>query len=73
MKRVCRNCHNHTYIGNFYWQFDQLVVLYNEEFARPVQRIMDEPFEHDVQWDFWELWHHEGRRARIPNQFTGLL
>ena len=20
------------------------------------------PFEHNVQWDFWELWHHEGRR-----------
>ena len=24
----------------------------------------DAPFEHQVQWVFWELWHHEGRRAR---------
>ncbi|HCA80581.1 MAG TPA: hypothetical protein DEP53_12700, partial [Bacteroidetes bacterium] len=22
------------------------------------------PFEHEVQWVYWELWHHEGRRAR---------
>ena len=82
MKQVCRNCHNDTYIDNFYRQFDQLVVLYNEKFARPAQRIMNElkadgvlkanaPFEHDVQWDFWELWHHEGRRARHGASMMG--
>jgi len=75
MKGVCRNCHNQTHVDNFYQQFDSLVVLYNEKFAKPAQAMMDAlaedkvlnpnvPFEHEVQWIFWELWHHEGRRAR---------
>lgn len=82
MKGACRNCHNDTFIDNFYKQFDDLVVLYNEKFARPAQEIMNEltadgvlkanaPFEHDVQWDFWELWHHEGRRARHGASMMG--
>ena len=75
MQAVCQSCHNRTYTDNFYKQFDDLVVLYNDKFARPAQKLMDElaadgalnpkaPFEHDVQWIFYELWHHEGRRAR---------
>ncbi|MFZ4396345.1 MAG: multiheme c-type cytochrome [Kiritimatiellia bacterium] len=75
MKGACLNCHNNTFVDNFYQQYDDLVVLYNEKFGKPAQKIMDEltadgvlnpkaPFEHDVQWIFYELWHHEGRRAR---------
>jgi predicted CxxxxCH...CXXCH cytochrome family protein len=75
MKGACLTCHGQTYVDNFYIQFDDLVTLYNEKFARPASALMDElaadgvlnpdaPFEHDVQWIFWELWHHEGRRAR---------
>ncbi|MDH3444665.1 MAG: multiheme c-type cytochrome, partial [Deltaproteobacteria bacterium] len=75
MKGVCLNCHNDTYIDNFYKQFDDLVILYNEKFARPAQEFMKKltadkilnpaaPFEHEVQWVFFELWRHEGRRAR---------
>ncbi len=82
MKGACRNCHNDTYIDNFYKQFDDLVVLYNEKFAKPAQALMDEltadgalnpqaPFEHEVQWVFWELWHHEGRRARHGASMMG--
>ncbi|OOP55726.1 MAG: hypothetical protein AYP45_13050 [Candidatus Brocadia carolinensis] len=29
------------------------------------------PFEHEVQWIFWELWHHEGRRARHGASMMG--
>ena len=29
------------------------------------------PFEHDVQWIFYELWHHEGRRARHGASMMG--
>ena len=82
MKGVCRNCHNHTHVDNFYHQFDSLVNLYNEKFAKPAQAMMtalaeDEvlnpnaPFEHEVQWVFWELWHHEGRRARHGASMMG--
>jgi len=82
MKGVCLNCHNDTYVDNFYKQFDDLVVLYNEKFAMPAQQFMNElkadgvlkpeaPFEHHVQWVFWELWHHEGRRARHGASMMG--
>jgi hydroxylamine dehydrogenase len=82
MKGVCRNCHNDSHIDGFYRQFDDLVVLYNEKFARPAQRIMDAltadgvlnpaaPFEHEIQWVFYELWHHEGRRARHGASMMG--
>ncbi len=82
MKGVCLNCHNETYVNNFYMQFDDLVVLYNDKFAKPAQQLMNElaadgalnakaPFEHEVQWVFWELWHHEGRRARHGASMMG--
>lgn len=75
MKDMCANCHNGTYVDNFYKQFDDLIVLYNEKFAKPATKMMADltadgilkpnaPFEHEVQWTYWELWHHEGRRAR---------
>ncbi len=82
MKGACLNCHNDTYVDNFYKQFDDLVVLYNEKFARVAQQFMkelttdkvlnpDAPFEHEVQWIFYELWHHEGRRARHGASMMG--
>ena len=75
MKAACVNCHGDTFVDNFYTQFDSLVTLYNDKFGKPSKAIMDElvkdgvlqqkaPFEHEVQWVYWELWHHEGRRAR---------
>lgn len=82
MKGACLNCHNTTYVDNFYKQFDDLVVLYNEKFAIPAKTMMDDlkndgvlnpnaPFEKEVQWVFWELWHHEGRRARHGASMMG--
>ena len=82
MKGSCFNCHNRTLVDNFYQQFDDLVVLYNDKFAKPAQQLMDDltkdgvlnakaPFEHEVQWVFWELWHHEGRRARHGASMMG--
>jgi hypothetical protein len=76
------NCHNDTYVDNFYQQFDSLVTLYNEKFAQPAQDFINQltadkvlnpaaPFEHEVQWVFWELWHHEGRRARHGASMMG--
>jgi len=56
--------------------------LYNEKFAIPAKAMMDDlkkdgvlkanaPFEKEVQWVFWELWHHEGRRARHGASMMG--
>ena len=82
MKGVCANCHNQTFVDNFYTQFDELVDLYNDKFAKPAGKLMTDlaadsvlkpnaPFEFDVQWTYWELWHHEGRRARHGASMMG--
>jgi cytochrome c553 len=82
MKGACLNCHNDTYVDNFYAQYDNLVELYNDKFAKPAKAIMDEliadavlkknaPFEHKLQWTYYELWHHEGRRARHGASMMG--
>ena len=75
MKSMCLNCHNDTHVDNFYKQFDDLVALFNDKFGKPAAKMMADltadgvlkanaPFEHELQWTYYELWHHEGRRAR---------
>lgn len=82
MKAVCFNCHSSSYVDNFYDQFDGLVNLYNDKFAKPAQKWMDmlkadgvinpnAPFELELQWIYYELWHHEGRRARHGASMMG--
>lgn len=74
MKDVCSHCHTPDYINAFYQQYDDLVVLYNEKFAKPGKAIMDllqseglitpTQFDEEIEWTWFYLWHHEGRRAR---------
>lgn len=74
MKQVCSSCHTPDYVTNFYKQYDDLVVLFNEKFAKPGQAIMGallaqnlitkKQFDEEVEWTWYYLWHHEGRRAR---------
>ena len=74
MKLVCGHCHTDDYVNAFYVQYDDLVVLYNEKFAKPGQAIMAElrarglltrtEFDEPIEWTWFYLWHHEGRRAR---------
>ncbi|MBW1880920.1 MAG: hypothetical protein JRJ84_21405, partial [Deltaproteobacteria bacterium] len=72
---VCTACHSETFAKGHYRQLDGLVRLYNEKFARPAGEIMamakekgllerQAAFGNDIEWIYWELWHHEGRRAR---------
>jgi len=74
MKAVCSHCHTPTYVNAFYDQYDDLVVLYNEKFAKPGLAIVGALREHGlitptefdekIEWTWFYLWHHEGRRAR---------
>ncbi|MFT7620407.1 MAG: hydroxylamine dehydrogenase [Planctomycetota bacterium] len=74
MKQVCSHCHTGNYINGFYEQYDDFVVLYNEKFAKPGKKIMavlkkqglvtKKQFDEEIEWTWFELWHHEGRRAR---------
>ncbi len=73
MKDVCSNCHNKNWVDNFYIQYDGMIELYNEKYAKPGMALyalakklkpFKAPFSHEIDWIWFELWHHEGRRAR---------
>jgi hydroxylamine dehydrogenase len=74
MKQVCSNCHTPDYVNGFYSQYDDLVILYNEKFGKSGQLIMKAlkdadlitptQFDEEIEWTWFYLWHHEGRRAR---------
>ncbi len=74
MQKTCRQCHSPGYVTSFYKQFDSAVGLYNQKFAEPAKDIMDKlhaeklltdtPFDEKLEWTYYLLWHHEGRRAR---------
>jgi hypothetical protein len=79
MKNVCSACHSESYVDSFYSQYDALVTLYNEKYAKPGQALMKEAkpllrkpeFTNKIDWIWFELWHHEGRRARHAAAMMG--
>ena len=74
MKEVCSHCHTPDYTNAFYVQYDNLVILFNEKFGKAGQKIINTlrenelitstQFDEEVEWTWFFLWHHEGRRAR---------
>lgn len=74
MKGVCLHCHTPDYVNGFYRQYDDFVILFNEKFAKPGQAMVNalreqklitpQDFDEEVEWTWFYLWHHEGRRAR---------
>jgi hypothetical protein len=81
MQDVCSSCHAGGQVTGFYKQFDELVELYNDKFAKPATAIMNElyqakkltaaPMDEKLEWTYFELWHHEGRRARHGASMSG--
>jgi formate-dependent nitrite reductase cytochrome c552 subunit len=81
MQDVCSACHSEGVIKGHYKQFDDLVELYNDKFAKPIAAVMGElkkagyitptPFDEPIEWTWWEIWHHEGRRARHGASMSG--
>jgi len=82
MQDVCSNCHQSRFVEGHYYQYDALVRLYNEKFAKPAGEIMKlvkeenllesaASFSNPIEWEYWELWHHEGRRARMGAAMMG--
>ena len=75
MQDVCTACHTKTFSDGHFYQFDASVRLYNEKFAKPAtelmklvreKKLLENPaaFSNKIEWTYWEIWHHEGRRAR---------
>lgn len=81
MENVCYGCHEQSVIVGHYKQFDDVVDLYNEKFAKPIAAVMAKlkekgyitkaPFDEKIEWTWWEIWHHEGRRARHGASMNG--
>ena len=81
MQEVCSACHSDSVILGHYNQFDNVVDLYNDKFAKPIAAAMGElkkdgyltksPFDDKLEWIWWEIWHHEGRRARHGASMMG--
>jgi hydroxylamine dehydrogenase len=74
MKNVCSKCHSESYVDGFYIQFDSAINLYNDKFGKPATEIINmmktggiltpTAFDEELEWTYFYLWHHEGRRAR---------
>jgi hypothetical protein len=81
MQKVCSNCHGKDWVQNFYKQYDAAVDLYNGKFAVPAKAVMKKlrdagkltptPFDEKFEWTYYELWHHQGRRARMGTAMMG--
>jgi hydroxylamine dehydrogenase len=58
-----------------------VVDLGNEKFFKPAKDIMGKlqqagkisptPFDVPIKWTYFELWHHQGRRARMGASMNG--
>jgi hypothetical protein len=72
MVNVCLSCHNQNFIDAFYLQYDGLIDLYHEKFAKPGMALYEAAtpllrkpkFSSKIDFAWYEIWHHEGRRAR---------
>lgn len=81
MKDVCSSCHAGPFVNAFYGQFDAFVQFYNDKFAIPATKIRQElidrgklnanDFSNKIEWTYYELWHHQGRRARHGASMMG--
>ncbi|MDF1545495.1 MAG: multiheme c-type cytochrome [bacterium] len=76
MQNVCSACHTSSFVENFYTQYDGAVNLYNDKFGKPATALYnkvrgsglissDINFDDELEWIYFYLWHHEGRRARM--------
>lgn len=79
MKQVCNSCHGKKWVDNWYVQYDSLVELYNNKFAKPglalykAAKPLIKPvkFGNKIDFIWFEIWHHEGRRARHGASMMG--
>jgi hydroxylamine dehydrogenase len=74
MVATCEHCHSPGWVESFFSQYDTAVGLYNRKFAEPAgaimsdlrraRRLTERQFDEEIEWTYFFLWHHEGRRAR---------
>ncbi len=76
MKEVCKQCHGKTWVDGHFDKQDRVIEEYNEVYFKPAKQMLDDLynknlldktrfFDEHLEVEFYELWHHEGRRARM--------
>jgi hydroxylamine dehydrogenase len=76
MKAICMQCHGKPWTDGHFVKLDRVVSEYDEVYYKPAKRMLDELyakklldntkyFDERLEVEFYELWHHEGRRARF--------
>ena len=76
MKEICKQCHGKTWVDGHFVKMDKVVHEYNEIYFKPVKKMLDDLyakglldkdrfFDEQMEVEYYELWHHEGRRARM--------
>ena len=78
MEKVCISCHQKSFTDNFFVQYEGLMDLYHGKFAKPGIELYKKAtavlkalkgkeyakFAQLIDYTWFEIWHHEGRRAR---------
>jgi uncharacterized protein with PIN domain len=76
MKKVCLACHSQTWTDGHFDRLDRSIVNYNENYFKPAKAMIDDLYakklldktynlDEKLEIEMYELWHHEGRRARF--------
>jgi hypothetical protein len=76
MKDVCLQCHGKAWVDDHYVKLDKVIAEYNDNYFKPAKKAFDElnekglldktrMFDEQLEIEYYELWHHEGRRARM--------
>ena len=76
MKEVCMQCHGKVWTDDHFVRLDKNVEEYNEVYFKPAKKMLDDLYEKGLldktrffderlEVEYYELWHHEGRRARF--------
>jgi hypothetical protein len=82
MITVCTQCHSPRWAKNYLDRLDMTMLHYNEEYFAPVTTVINAlyadgvltewpVFDEEIEWYFYEFWHHEGRRARMGASMMG--
>ncbi len=76
MVDVCLSCHQDGFVRGFFVQYEGLIDLYEEKYAKPGEKLYKAAaavlktnpsyakFSRSIDFTWFEIWHHEGRRAR---------
>ncbi len=76
MKEICMQCHGQAWVDGHYVKLDKAVQEYNEVYFAPAKKMLGDLYEkglldktkffdEKLEVEYYELWHHEGRRARF--------